>query len=300
MRHACGAPAARDASANRDTAAIDASASPRKPSVAIASRSSAVASFDVACRATASGEIVAADARAVVGDADAPDAAAFDVDVDLRRAGVERVLEQLLQRDGRTLDDLAGGDLVDEMVGQRADACHRVARGRKRRIRVIGTGARHAVASRGAGRLSHEARRPLGVTACRKRPAKSASAYDKFGTSKWIRTRNRGTPIESPYAWARLAVSLLLMTIGGAGMYSVAVVLPRLAAEFGAARADVSLPYTLTMIGFGFGGILMGRLSDRFGVMVPVLVGTVGLGAGFIAAGSAASLWQFSARARRA
>ena len=101
--------------------------------------------------------------------------------------------------------------------------------------------------------------------------------------------------IESPYAWARLGVSLLLMTIGGCGMYSVAVVLPRLAAEFNAARADVSLPYTLTMIGFGFGGILMGRLSDRFGVMVPVLVGTVGLGAGFIAAGWATSLWLFIA-----
>src|SRR6185295_15075937 len=92
--------------------------------------------------------------------------------------------------------------------------------------------------------------------------------------------------IESPYAWARLGVSLLLMTIGGCGMYSVAVVLPRLAAEFNAARGDVSLPYTLTMIGFGFGGILMGRLSDRYGVMVAVLTGTVGLGAGFIAAGS--------------
>ena len=52
-------------------------------------------------------------------------------------------------------------------------------------------------------------------------------------------------------------------------------------------RADASLPYTLTMIGFGFGGILMGRLADRFGVMVPVLIGGVGLGAGFIAAGLA-------------
>src|SRR6185436_2355519 len=101
--------------------------------------------------------------------------------------------------------------------------------------------------------------------------------------------------IESAYAWARLGVSLLLMTIGGCGMYSVAVVLPRLAAEFNAARGDVSLPYTLTMIGFGFGGILMGRLSDRFGVMVPVLVGTVGLGTGFIAAGWATSLWLFIA-----
>src|SRR6185295_8425136 len=100
--------------------------------------------------------------------------------------------------------------------------------------------------------------------------------------------------VESPYAWTRLAVSLLLMTIGGSGMYSVAVVLPRLQAEFGVARGDASLPYTLTMIGFGFGGILMGRLSDRFGVMVALMIGTLGLGAGFVAAGSAASLWQFA------
>jgi MFS family permease len=100
--------------------------------------------------------------------------------------------------------------------------------------------------------------------------------------------------IESPYAWVRLAVSLLLMTIGGAGMYSITVVLPRIQAEFGVARADAALPYTLTMIGFGFGGILMGRLADRFGVMVPVLVGGIGLGSGFIAAGAASNLWLFN------
>ena len=99
---------------------------------------------------------------------------------------------------------------------------------------------------------------------------------------------------DSAYAWTRLIVSLLLMTLGGSGMYSVTVVLPRIQAEFGVARADASLPYTLTMVGFGLGGILMGRLSDRFGVMVPVLLGSLGLGAGFVAAGSATSLWQFS------
>ena len=99
---------------------------------------------------------------------------------------------------------------------------------------------------------------------------------------------------ESGYAWMRLLVSLALMTIGGAGMYSVTVVLPRIQAEFGVARADASMPYTLTMIGFGLGGILMGRLADRFGVMVPVLIGAVGLGLGFIAAGSAGSVWQFT------
>lgn len=100
-------------------------------------------------------------------------------------------------------------------------------------------------------------------------------------------------PIESSYAWGRLLVSLLLMTIGGSGMYSVTVVLPQIQAEFDISRADASLPYTLTMVGFGLGGILMGRLSDRFGVVFPIVVGTLGLSLGFIMAGISTSLWQF-------
>src|SRR5690554_6123518 len=93
------------------------------------------------------------------------------------------------------------------------------------------------------------------------------------------------TDIETPYAWTRLIVSLLLMTLGGSGMYSVTVVLPQIQAEFDISRSQASLPYTLTMLGFGLGGILMGRLSDRFGVLAPIVVGTVGLSAGFIWAG---------------
>jgi MFS family permease len=84
------------------------------------------------------------------------------------------------------------------------------------------------------------------------------------------------------------------MTLGGAGMYIVTVALPPIQAEFGVGRSDASLPYTLTMIGFGLGGILMGKLADRFGVITPVLIGTFCLGAGFIAAGFAGSLWQFA------
>jgi len=41
----------------------------------------------------------------------------------------------------------------------------------------------------------------------------------------------------SPYAWARLAVSLTLMTISGCSMYAVVVVLPAVQSEFGVARA---------------------------------------------------------------
>lgn len=99
---------------------------------------------------------------------------------------------------------------------------------------------------------------------------------------------------DSPYAAARLVVTLLLMTIGASGMYIIPVVLPAVQSEFGVARADASLPYLLQMIGFGIGGILMGRLSDRFGVMVPLLIGAVCLGLGFIVAGMADSVLVFT------
>ena len=99
---------------------------------------------------------------------------------------------------------------------------------------------------------------------------------------------------DSRYAWTRLAVTLALMTVGSSAMYVVSVVLPAVQAEFGVARADASLPYTLLMIGFGLGGIAMGKLADRYGVMVPVLVGAGGLGTGFIAAGLSGSLTGFA------
>ena len=96
--------------------------------------------------------------------------------------------------------------------------------------------------------------------------------------------------VESGDAWIRLIVSLVLSTIGGVGMWSVVVALPTVQAEFGVARGAASLPYTLTMVCFGVSSILMGKLSDRFGIIVPVIVGTIALALGYIAAGFAGSL----------
>ncbi|MBS0442111.1 MAG: MFS transporter [Proteobacteria bacterium] len=99
---------------------------------------------------------------------------------------------------------------------------------------------------------------------------------------------------DSRYAWLRLAATLGLMTIGSAAMYVVAVVLPAVQAEFGVARADASLPYTLLMVGFGLGGVLMGKLADRFGVMLPVLIGAAGLASGFALAAASGSILGFA------
>jgi len=106
--------------------------------------------------------------------------------------------------------------------------------------------------------------------------------------------RAAASEAESAYAWVRLGAALLLSTIGGVGMWSVVVALPEVQAEFGVARAGASFPYTLTMIGFGLSGVLMGRLSDRFGIVVPVVLGAVVMALGYVAAASATSLWQYA------
>src|SRR5690606_26381560 len=56
--------------------------------------------------------------------ADQARAALLDVDVDAQRTGVEAVLDQFLDHRSRTLDHLAGGDLVDEFGGKWPDAGH--------------------------------------------------------------------------------------------------------------------------------------------------------------------------------
>lgn len=107
-------------------------------------------------------------------------------------------------------------------------------------------------------------------------------------------TPSHNTDFDSQRAWLRLAAAFAISTVGSAGMWIPPVVLPMLQQEFGISRADASLPYTATMIGVGAGTILLGRLSDRFGVFRPLVVCTFLLALGYAAAGTSSSLWQFS------
>ena len=79
-----------------------------------------------------------------------------------------------------------------------------------------------------------------------------------------------GTHYDSVYSWTRLAISVLIATIGNVGMWSVVVVLPAVQAEFGAGRGEASLPYTTTMVGFAIGNLLIGRYVDRYGMALPL------------------------------
>lgn len=103
----------------------------------------------------------------------------------------------------------------------------------------------------------------------------------------------QGRAPDSAYAWRRLAASLALSTIGGIGLWSSVIILPVIEAEFGVDRGGASVPYTATMFAFATGGVLMGRLADRFGIVLPLLIGAVMLAVGYTAAASAQSYWQF-------
>lgn len=102
------------------------------------------------------------------------------------------------------------------------------------------------------------------------------------------------SPVDGPYSWFRLAVSMLIAAIGGIGMWAYVLVLPAVEADFDVDRAGASLPFTLTMVGFAFGNFMFGRLVDRVGIVPPMIIGAVALGAGFVLAAMSAAIWQFA------
>ena len=93
----------------------------------------------------------------------------------------------------------------------------------------------------------------------------------------------------------RLALALAIGSVGGVGMWSVVVVMPGVQAEFGATRGAVSLAFTLTMLGFGLGGVATGKITDRFGIVTAMALSISFLGLAYVFAGMSSTLWQFIA-----
>ena len=100
---------------------------------------------------------------------------------------------------------------------------------------------------------------------------------------------------DGAYAYTRLVVSLLIATLIGAGMWAVIVVLPPAQLDFGVDRSAASLPYTLMMCSLAFSTIALGRMTDRFGIVLPLIISAATLGVGFVVAGYAPNLGVFTA-----
>ncbi|MBL6650860.1 MAG: MFS transporter, partial [Reyranella sp.] len=100
--------------------------------------------------------------------------------------------------------------------------------------------------------------------------------------------------IDSSYAWWRLAASVALSTIGGIGMWSLTVAIPAVQTDFGITRADISFAYTMNTLGFFAGGIIVGRIVDRRGIVVASILSALGLSLGFALVSLTSSLIPFA------
>jgi MFS family permease len=100
---------------------------------------------------------------------------------------------------------------------------------------------------------------------------------------------------DSGRAWARLVVACLMGAIGAVGMWSMVVVLPIVQSDFSATRGAVSLTSTMMFMGFGLGGVITGRITDRFGIVPAMAISIALLGVSFVLVGLAPKLWQFIA-----
>lgn len=86
---------------------------------------------------------------------------------------------------------------------------------------------------------------------------------------------------DSGYSWLRLLITLAIGMVANVGMWAVIVIMPAVETEFGAGRAEASMPYTLTMIGFALGNLLIGRVVDRFGITISLNGAAVAIAIGY-------------------
>mgnify|MGYP001819021517 CR=1 FL=1 len=101
--------------------------------------------------------------------------------------------------------------------------------------------------------------------------------------------------LDSLYSWKRLAVTLFAATIANVGMWAIVVIMPAVQQEFGIDRADTALPYTLLMIGFAVGNLVIGRWVDRIGIAWSLVAAALCLACGYTLAALSSSVFWLAA-----
>ena len=77
--------------------------------------------------------------------------------------------------------------------------------------------------------------------------------------------------LDSRQAWLRLSLIFVMSVLGTAGMWSVVMIMPSIQNEFGLDRAASTYPYVTTMLGYGIGNVVIGRMLDKIGIRKPII-----------------------------
>ena len=95
------------------------------------------------------------------------------------------------------------------------------------------------------------------------------------------------------YGWYVLAASFFLLFFQSGARFSFGIMFKPMATELGWNRASISLTFFLNTVFFALTLSLAGKLYDRYGPRMVILVSTVLLAAGYISTSQVYSLWQF-------
>ena len=98
--------------------------------------------------------------------------------------------------------------------------------------------------------------------------------------------------VETRTSWVVASVSLVLLGMSFGGPWITAVGLKSIAAEMGGSRSVPALGSSLVWFGSAAGGILMGRVAERFGIRSTVIFGAVMIGIGLYIS-TLGSTWTF-------
>ena len=86
--------------------------------------------------------------------------------------------------------------------------------------------------------------------------------------------------------------SVAMLFITGGAMFMIVVALKDMATDFSWPREVPSLAFSLQFVGSGFGGLIMGRVVDRWGFGVPALLATGMVSVGAMLVSEITAAWQ--------
>ncbi|MDC3140931.1 MFS transporter [Alphaproteobacteria bacterium] len=97
---------------------------------------------------------------------------------------------------------------------------------------------------------------------------------------------------DSLKSWIRLILLFTIGVMGTVGMWSVVVVMPVIEKEFNIDRGHASLLYATTMVGFGLGNFLIGKIIDKFGLKLPIIFAIIILVSSYLIAIISTEFWH--------